>query len=341
MPAGDFFAFCTSLRPLELKGLGALSQVRHIPAGETIYSPGDVGDTLYIINRGLVEMAQENSKRDPAGTYLSRGDIFGDLEVLTNLPRRHTVKTCEPASLQCFDRKDFPELVQRVPSFFRYLSENLAARLLLAHNAALSQSHCLELSGNLANFDLITIYQTIANSSKTGELSILDVSGDLVSAFFFEEGRPKSGQFEHLTGEEAFWQLFLTKELRGTFSFSSGTQEVSGVIRDAGMMRSSDDMLITAIQARDELDALRNELPDSAAILKRLNRDLEVGEISPPHLRPVVEEVWRRLFGRPMSLADLYQHLSVSELKIYKAVRELVRAGHLALSAPPLPAKVP
>lgn len=340
MPAGDFFAFCTSLQPLELKALGALSQVRHIPAKETIYCPGDVGDTLYIINRGLVEMAQENSKRDAAGTYLSRGDVFGDLEVLTDLPRRHTVRTCEPASLQCFDRKDFPEVVRRVPSFFRYLSENLATRLLQAHTAALSQSNCLELSGNLANFDLVTIYQTIVNSSKTGELSILDEGGEVISAFFFESGRPKSGQFQHLTGEDAFCQLFLTEDLRGTFSFSSGTQELTRSIQSAGMLRTSDDMLITAIQSRDELESLRNEMPDSGAILKRLNRDLEIGEISPPNLRPVVEEVWRRLFARPMSFPELYQHLSVSELKIYQAVRALIRSGHLTLSEPQIAEKV-
>ena len=92
MPAGDFFAFCTSLQPLELKALGALSQVRHIPEKETVYSPGDMGDTLYILNRGVIEMVQDDAKRELAATYLSRGDVFGDLEALTHVPRRHTVR---------------------------------------------------------------------------------------------------------------------------------------------------------------------------------------------------------------------------------------------------------
>ena len=191
MPAGDFFAFCTSLRPLELKAIGALSQVRHIPEHETIYVPGDASDTLYIINRGLLEVVQQTGKATitGAGTYLSRGDVFGDLEALADLPRRHTVRTCEAASLQCFHRKDFPELVRRVPAFFRYLSESLAARLVRAHDAVPCQSNCLELSGNLANFDLVTVYQTIVNSSKTGELSIRNEGGELISAFFFECGQ--------------------------------------------------------------------------------------------------------------------------------------------------------
>ncbi|MGI9086900.1 MAG: cyclic nucleotide-binding domain-containing protein [Chthoniobacterales bacterium] len=332
MPGPDFFAFCTSLQPIELRAMGALSQVRHIPEGETIYSPGDAGDTLYIINRGLLEMVLANAKARVAGTYLSRGDVFGDLEVLTGIPRKQSVHTREPVSLQCFDRKDFPELVRRVPAFFRYLAEQLAGRLLLAHDAGLAQSHCLELSGNLANFDLVTVYQTIVNSAQTGELSICNEEGELISAFFFEAGHPRSGQFQHLSGEEAFWQLFLTEALRGTFSFSSGRQKSSKLIQDEGIIRSPEHLLINAIQSRDELDAIRSEIPGADSLLTRANRDLQVSEIEPPSLRPVAEEVWRRLFARPMSLPQLYQHLSVSELKIYQVASLLLRSGHLEIS---------
>jgi CRP-like cAMP-binding protein len=334
MPAGDFFAFCTSLLPLELKALGALSQVRHVPEDETIYSPGDAGDTLYIINRGMIEMVDPKTKA--AGTYLSRGDVFGDLEVLTDAPRKHTARTREAASLQCFDRQDLPELVRRVPSFFRYLSEQLAARLLQAHDASLAQSHCVELGGNLANFDLVTIYQTIVNSSQTGELSILNPAGELISAFFFEDGQPKSGQFQHLSGEEAFCQLFLTQDLRGTFSFCSGDPKNSRLMHSAGILRSPDHMLINAIQARDELAVLRYEMPDATALLTRKSTDFDPRDVAQPHLRPVAEELWRRLFSRPMSIDQLYQHLSVSELKIYQAVRALIRSGHLSLPSSPI-----
>src|SRR5438093_3803342 len=150
----DFFGFCTTLKPLELKAMGKLSQVRHLKEGETVYSPGDSGDALYIINRGVVEVVQSNATKRPAETYLSRGDIFGDVEVLTELPREHLIRAREPVSLQCFHGKNFAELVGRVPSFFQYLSERLAFRLSQARDLTLAQSHCLELSGSLSNFDL-------------------------------------------------------------------------------------------------------------------------------------------------------------------------------------------
>src|SRR6478736_3213397 len=217
----DFFAYCTSLKLLELKAIGELSRVRHLAEGETIYSTGDPGDALYIINRGVVEVNQPSAEKSAPATYLSRGDVLGDVESLSGLPRKQQARTCEPVSLQCFRVKDFPELIRRVPSFFHFLSSQLAQRLAQARDLAMAQSHCLELSGNLAHFDLITVYQTIANSSQTGQLRISNTNGELVSSFFFEQGQPRGGQFEHLTGEEAFWQLFVNEQLTGTFTFST------------------------------------------------------------------------------------------------------------------------
>nr|MBA3833965.1 hypothetical protein [Chthoniobacterales bacterium] len=56
MTQRDFFAYCTSLRLIELKAVGALSQVRHFREGDRIYSAGDEGEELFIINRGVAEL---------------------------------------------------------------------------------------------------------------------------------------------------------------------------------------------------------------------------------------------------------------------------------------------
>lgn len=332
MGSHDFFAFCTLLRPLELKALGELSQVRHLPAGEIIYRAGEASDSLFIINRGMVEIPPDPG-RAVIGTYLSRGDIFGDVETLTELPRKNLVRACEPVSLRVFERESFPKILERVPSFFRYLSGQLAQRLLQATEAAILHSHCLELSGNLANFDLVTIYQTIVNSSQTGELSILDEDREMVAAFFFDGGVPRGGQFQHLIGEEAFWQLFLADDLRGTFTFFSGDARVSQSIQAGGLMRSSTEMLITALQARDEFQALRAEMPDGFATLQRQNPDLRLDDI-PPGLHAVAQAIWKLPLVRMIPLDDLYKKLSVCEMKIYQAVHELTLTGQIVLASP-------
>lgn len=327
----DFFGFCTSLKPLELKAIGKLSHTRHLAAGETIYAPGDPGDTFYIVTRGVVE-AVRSSAKNVSDTYLSRGDIFGDVEVLTERPRKYLVRTREPVSLQCFHRDDFPELRRRVPSFFQYLSEQLAFRLAQARDLALTEGHCLELSGSLSNFDLVTVYQTIVNSSQTGELRISNESSQLISAFYFEKGQPRCGQFEHLTGEEAFSQLFLSEALAGTFSFSSGDRLVRAGMQAEEIARNPEEMLISALQGRDELNQLKNRMSDASAGLHRRKPNLAWPARAPANLRPVAEEIWKLVDDGAVALSSLFRECSFNELKIYKAVDELVESQHLRVS---------
>jgi CRP-like cAMP-binding protein len=328
----DFFGFCTTLKPLELKAIGKLSQTRHLAAGETIYAPGDPGHTFYIINRGVVE-AVRSSARNVSDTYLSRGDIFGDVEVLTERPRKYLVRTRDPVSLQCFHRDDFPELVKRVPSFFQYLSEQLAFRLAQARDLTLAQNQCLELSGSLSNFDLVTVYQTIVNSSQTGELRISSESSQLISAFYFEKGQPRCGQFEHLTGEEAFSQLFLSEALAGTFSFSSGDRLLRAGMQAEEIARNPEEMLINALQGRDELNDLKQRMSDHSATLHRRKPNLAWPARAPADLQPVAEQIWKVVDRGPVVLSSLFRECSFSELKIYQAVDELVESKHLNLSS--------
>ncbi|MEY2563806.1 MAG: hypothetical protein QOH88_1999 [Verrucomicrobiota bacterium] len=335
----DFFGFCITLKPLELKAIGELSETRHLAAGETIYAPGDPGDTFFIINRGVVE-AVRSSDKNVSDTYLSRGDIFGDVEVLTERPRKYLVRTREPSSIQCFHRKDFAELTKRVPSFFQYLCEQLAFRLAQARDLAVSQSRCLELSGSLSNFDLVTIYQTIANSAQTGQLRICNEKSDLISAFFFERGQPRRGQFEHLTGEEAFWQLFLSQELSGTFSFSSGERPENDWIQSEPITRNAGDMLINALQGRDEFHDLKQRLPEPEAKLRRRKLNLAWPAAASPELRPIAEQIWPLAYNAPVTLGGLFRSGTVCELKIYQVVDELLRTEHFEWASGELAHKV-
>ena len=316
----DFFGFCTGLKPLELKALGELSEVRHLEQGEIVYSPGDPADSLYIINRGVVEVGEVNPTKKAAYTYLSRGDVFGDIEALSGLPRRHLVRTHEAASLQCFRRRDFPEVIRRIPSFFLYLSKQLALRFWRADDVALAQSHCMELSGSLSNFDLVTIYQTILNSFQTGELRISNEKNEIISACFFENGQPRTCQFEHLHGEEAFWQLFLSESLPGTFSFFSGEHPSAEQIEAGRINRSGQELLIRGLQARDEFKDLKNRMPDPNAIVRRRQLNISWPERAPQELRSLAEEIWQIVYSNPVAMSELFRQCAVCELKLISRV---------------------
>ena len=330
MLAGDFFSYCMSVKLAELKAMGKLSHVRHFGEGETIYSTGDPGHTLFIINRGVVEMIQPG--QTSSGAYLSRGDVLGDVEILSGLPRKQIARTCGPVSLQCFERKDFPELIRRVPSFFHFLSGQLASRLAQARDVDTTKSNCLELSGNLSNFDLITVYQTIVNSSQTGQLRISNAAGELVSGFFFEQGRPRCGQFGHLTGEEAFWQLFGGDQLTGTFNFVTTLVPERDWIQSNSITKNASEMLINALQGRDEFAELRKKFAEGGKTLQRNKADFAWPASATPELLSTAAQVWQLAATRPVTVGELFRQCAVCEFKLYQVVDELLRSRHFIWS---------
>ncbi|HEX4666794.1 MAG TPA: cyclic nucleotide-binding domain-containing protein [Chthoniobacterales bacterium] len=327
----DFFAFCKSLQLIELKAIGTLSCVRHFGENEIVYAAGKEGDELFIINRGAVELVSQNARPGAATTVLSRGDIFGETGALLDLPRDHTARACAAVSVQCFHRRDFPELTTRVPSFFFFLSEKLASRLFQARELSGSPNNSLELTGSLANFDVITIYQTIIQSMQTGLLTIADEAGETISTFYFEKGVPRWGRFQHLGGEEAFWQLFLHEHHSGTFAFSNETTVRPGWGEGSAMSGNADEILFNAVRMRDQFEDLRKRMNDSSARLKRQKLNLDWNDPELESLRVVAEEIWQLAYNNELTLAELHSRTSFCDLKIYQTVDELVRTGLFSL----------
>lgn len=328
----DFFAFCKSLRLVELKAIGSLSTVKHFAETEIVYSSEEEGRELFIVTRGAVELLPHNGRPGAGATMLSRGDIFGETGALLELPRDHTARACAALSVQCFRRLDFPELLQRVPSFFLFLAEKLANRLFQARELTHSPNDSLELTGSLANFDIVTIYQTIIQSRQTGLLTIADEDGETISSFYFEKGTPRWGRFQHLSGEEAFWQLFLHEHRSGSFSFCNETQVRADWGESSALSGQADEILINAIRMRDQFDHLRKRLHDRSERLKRQKLNLAWDNPDLQELRGVAEEIWQLAYNEELSLAELHCRSGFCDWKIYRTVDEMVRTGLCTLA---------
>ena len=340
----DFFAFCTSLKRPELKAIGELSWVRHMAKGEVLYHPGEPGNALYIVNRGSLEVLPPKGSASSQIMRLVRGDVIGDIEAFSESPRTRMVRAGEDeSSLQCFPQANFDELLRRVPSFYQYLCGHMAARLMQAHDLPLQQSHGLELSGRISTFDLTTIHQTVVNSGQTGELQIKDENMETMGAFYFETGRLSAGQFQHLTGEEAFWQLFLIDAISGTFSFSAAEKPLTDSVQSTRIDSSGGDLLIVALQYRDEFYALKPQMPSSTTKLKPVTATMRWNGEAPQHLMQLANKIWDAMSKRPLTLAEIYRHCSACEFKVYQVVNELlqtkqvVTADETTTPAPPPP----
>jgi glucose-6-phosphate 1-dehydrogenase len=93
--------------------------------GECIVCAGELGQAMYIIARGEVEVL------DPAGkvlTTLREGDFFGELSLLLNKPRTATVRAATECDLYVLGGDDFGHLLQDHPQLAEQLREAARSR---------------------------------------------------------------------------------------------------------------------------------------------------------------------------------------------------------------------
>jgi CRP-like cAMP-binding protein len=83
-----------------------------VRAGQVIIRQGEQGDKFYIIKSGQAEVVvSRQGEPDLAAAVLSRGDYFGEIALIKNVPRTATVRALADCSLLVLERKDFEDLV--------------------------------------------------------------------------------------------------------------------------------------------------------------------------------------------------------------------------------------
>jgi small-conductance mechanosensitive channel len=124
---------CDILAPLSQEQLVILSRnARLLPygAGELLIVQGEKGDSLFIVNRGRVEI----SIRGPDGSgivlaELGPGESFGEVSLLTGEERSATVKALEDTEAVVVTREDLQGIMKETPSLAESLSIQLEKRL--------------------------------------------------------------------------------------------------------------------------------------------------------------------------------------------------------------------
>jgi ATP-binding cassette subfamily B protein len=91
-------------------------KVERYQAGDVIVRQGDVGDKLYIVNRGQVEVVRVGSSaRERPLARLQEGDYFGEAALLRDSPRNATVRARTPVEVYSLTKADFGRLMAAVP----------------------------------------------------------------------------------------------------------------------------------------------------------------------------------------------------------------------------------
>ena len=99
-----------------------------VEEGGEVFHEGDAPDALYVVAEGQLEVVAEGPPRGRVG-LLGDGDFFGEIGLLSDVPRQRTVRALEPSRLLVLDRRLVADLVDGDPAFLRVLLRFLRERL--------------------------------------------------------------------------------------------------------------------------------------------------------------------------------------------------------------------
>jgi voltage-gated potassium channel len=94
--------------------------------GDYVFRTGDVGDSMYFISSGHVEVVSSDGKTVYA--TLSPGGYFGETALLMNQPRNACVRAVDYVDLYTLNRTTLGKILEKFPAFQEHLHEIAAER---------------------------------------------------------------------------------------------------------------------------------------------------------------------------------------------------------------------
>jgi CRP-like cAMP-binding protein len=303
--------------------IGKCTLERYGP-GSVIFHVDDPADKIYIIKSGVVEICRShtNTPKNDIVAYLGERETLGEMSILTGSPRGSLARVPEKAELLAVTRTAFIGLLEEIPLLAIQLATLLARRLEAWIMKQRLQIEGQELSGSLEYFDPSTLIQTLAQSDRTGLLTIFGRNDEVVAEIYIEEGEVCSARLGHLRGAEAFFQLFQSFNGKA-FTFKVGKSD--RMRKEERIPYRTIAMLFEANRLQDELRRLKQHISDTTKVFLP-----KVGELrwEDSSTAPLAREIYR-LIGQGQSLADILEGVAVSHYSVYKTVSEMLDQGQI------------
>ncbi|QQR83212.1 cyclic nucleotide-binding domain-containing protein [Candidatus Peregrinibacteria bacterium] len=116
--------FFASLSDEDLNQIARTVQMNYFPADHIIFEEGQLGDTMYIIKRGKVQVIRDNAILSTLGDHA----FFGEMALVSNEPRNATLKTLTDVEVLTLSKEDFNHLLQTNESIATRVSYEVVKR---------------------------------------------------------------------------------------------------------------------------------------------------------------------------------------------------------------------
>jgi CRP/FNR family cyclic AMP-dependent transcriptional regulator len=106
---------------------GALG--REYKGGDVIVHQGEMGDCMYVIQEGEVEVVRVDKGSIIRLAVLGRGDFFGEMSVFEKEVRSATVRALDRVRVITVDKKTFMRRIQEDPTLAFRIFQTMASRI--------------------------------------------------------------------------------------------------------------------------------------------------------------------------------------------------------------------
>ncbi|MEZ4525317.1 MAG: DUF4388 domain-containing protein [Desulfobacterales bacterium] len=223
------FSIFRTLDLHNIRELLSFLQLKKFPKNMEIIRKGDPSENLYIVVNGKVAVADQGGVLIAS---LGKGEVFGEMSLLSGEPAVATVKVVEPLKALYMPGKDFRRILSRFPSLQMYLARLLSQRLAKS-NVTLSAEIRSGMIGKLSDMPSPELFQVLGENKKTGILTLTLPRGP--AKFFFRDGDVVLAKYNSKEGKDAFFEAL--GEQDGRFRFVPGLpQEYSKAPEIANLM---------------------------------------------------------------------------------------------------------
>jgi len=97
--------------------------------GEIIFKEGDIGEAMYVIQSGEINITKKATSGDLVIATLQSGEIFGEMALFDRLPRSATARASGNARILTIDKKKLFSTISRDPTLVFKLLESMSQRI--------------------------------------------------------------------------------------------------------------------------------------------------------------------------------------------------------------------
>ena len=198
----------------DLLDLATLLETRDYDYGFPIVQKGEVGEHLYIILSGRVEVIDDEGV---ALNEMQTGEVFGEMSLLTGEKVSATIMSAEPCQIATMNQKNFRHIIQRFPALQVFFYK-LMVRRITEINIKRAEELASGMSGHIADMPPIELCQMINYIQKSGTLTFETDDADGIIKFY--EGEIIEAICDDLTGKDAFFKILTMR--KGRFIFVQG-----------------------------------------------------------------------------------------------------------------------